>query len=147
MDELIPFIAAPTSLIFLGLTFMGISSVFARLGGWARLVEPYSCPADAFDTIQIHWVSFAYLGRLNYQNILRIGADSTHLYLRIALLFRAGHPPLRIPWTDVTVVPRKRTWFIQMVSIGLGPDVTLRLPAQVWDGLAHRPSALVAASA
>ena len=41
--------------------------------------------------------------RVNYGNILTVGANARGLYLAVFLLFRMAHPPLFIPWTDISV--------------------------------------------
>ena len=36
----------------------------------------------------------------NYNNVLTIGANREGLYLSVLFIFRLGHPPLFIPWTE-----------------------------------------------
>ena len=42
-------------------------------------------------------------GLFPYRSCLNIGANRSGLYLSIFILFRLWHPPLFIPWSDVTV--------------------------------------------
>lgn len=37
------------------------------------------------------------------------------LYLAVWFLFRVGHPPLVIPWRDITMMQRKRFFMQQVV--------------------------------
>jgi hypothetical protein len=38
-----------------------------------------------------------------YRSCMTLGANARGLYLAVLPLFRIGHPPLFIPWTDVSV--------------------------------------------
>lgn len=40
----------------------------------------------------------------NYNNCVNFGADQTGLYMAVFPLFRFGHPPLFIPWSEIQVV-------------------------------------------
>ena len=42
---------------------------------------------------------------------LTVGADAKDLYLAVLFLFRIGHPPFFIPWTDISVTLTKRLVF------------------------------------
>jgi hypothetical protein len=44
---------------------------------------------------------------MRYNNALTIGADPRGLYLAMLPLFRMGHPPLFIPWSDISTEPRR----------------------------------------
>jgi hypothetical protein len=46
----------------------------------------------------------------NYNNCVTIGANFQGIHLSVLFLFRVGHPPIFIPWEDVTVKPRPRRW-------------------------------------
>jgi hypothetical protein len=39
----------------------------------------------------------------NYRSCVTLGANARGLYLAVRPLFRIGHPPLFIPWSDVQV--------------------------------------------
>jgi len=56
-----------------------------------------------------------------YQNILRLTADDDALYLSVVFLFRTGHPPLRIPWSEITIAPA-RLWLSTKVMVTLGTE-------------------------
>ena len=38
----------------------------------------------------------------HYNNVLTVGADSEGLFLVPFFLFRVGHPPLFVPWAEIT---------------------------------------------
>lgn len=81
-----------------------LSFFIAALGGWLLLggryhrTEPYSGPTQSFVSGQMRWL-------VNYGSCLRVGADPQGLFLAVAFPFRVGHPPLFIPWSDMTVAP------------------------------------------
>ena len=53
-------------------------------------------------------------GLAHYRNCLVIGANPAGLYLAVFLPFRVAHPPLFIPWNEVTQ-SKTRIFFINMV--------------------------------
>jgi hypothetical protein len=53
-----------------------------------------------FQSVQMRW-------RVNYSGVLIIGASPRGLYLSVLLPFRFAHPPLFIPWTEISVSERK----------------------------------------
>ena len=71
-----------------------------------------------------------------YGNCLTVGSSPHGLYLAMMLLFRFGHPPLLIPWDEITV-SRQTFVFFRFVRFGLGRelDIPLCLRAQLADKL------------
>lgn len=57
----------------------------------------------------------------NYNNCLTIGASPAGLYMAMPWLFRIGHPPIFIPWNDVTV-SRAKVLFWNIVRFQLGRE-------------------------
>jgi hypothetical protein len=60
-------------------------------------------------------------GLAHYRNCLVIGASPTGLYLAVFLPFRLAHPPLFIPWNEVTL-SRGRVFFMNMVRFQLARE-------------------------
>jgi hypothetical protein len=89
---------------FVGL-WVGMSFITAR-GNWAALAGAYRYSGA--------WPLGRWrhqdgdVGSEQYDNGLTIGADANGLYLAIVFLFRAGHPPLFIPWTEISVRRQER---------------------------------------
>ncbi|MEM6326885.1 MAG: hypothetical protein AAF791_07180 [Bacteroidota bacterium] len=82
------------------------SSVVWLIGtNWRRLARDY--PADRWpeDGHTVSWQS-ASLGLANYSGVLTFVAAEDGLYIRPMWMYRAGHPPVRIPWTEVETVER-----------------------------------------
>ena len=69
-------------------------------GGWSRLAGDYRTDADIDGSVW-RFQSGALRYGLRYNGCLTIGASPSGLHLRILFLFRMGHPPLFIPWSDI----------------------------------------------
>lgn len=63
-----------------------------------------------------------------YGNCLHLGVTDRGLLLSVLFLFRAGHPPLLIPWDDISV-EQYRSWFMKGVRLNFRkvPNVPLYL--------------------
>jgi hypothetical protein len=70
-----------------------------------------------------------------YRNCLTVGANSEGLYLSTLAFFPLFHPPLFIPWTEVSVVSKK-LFFVAGVRFDLGRDTAA--PLWVREQLAER---------
>jgi hypothetical protein len=44
---------------------------------------------------------------MGYKGSANVGADSKGLYLSLFFLFRFGHPPLFVPWRDITITEKQ----------------------------------------
>jgi hypothetical protein len=73
------------------------------------------------------------VGLANYNSVLHVGVQPEGLHLSVMALFRVGHPPLLIPWDEITDV-RRRTmlWYtLYALRIGTPHAVTVRVPENV----------------
>ena len=86
------------------LLWMGIFWLLGRISGWARLAETYRAQLP---TSGQHWsLQTAYMRFWShYGSCLTFAADPHGLGISIFLLFRVGHPPLFIPWNEISVRP------------------------------------------
>ena len=80
----------------------------AHVFGWSSLARHYRA-ADRFTGKLRHFRS-GKIGWSNYSGCLTVGANSEGLYLAVIFLFRVGHPPLFIPWTDIVAAHGKVLW-------------------------------------
>src|SRR4030095_9521810 len=98
VDVEIPFLFFP---IFFVATWVSVLGVLARVGGWSRLSATYPCD----DPRVTSWkgLRWAKIGPVSYKQCLSIAVAPEGLYLKTGLpfLFRAFHPPLRIPWSAI----------------------------------------------
>jgi hypothetical protein len=117
----------------LGMVMLALVIV-SHLSGWASLAERYRCLEPFagsrwnFQRGQFRWLA-------TYKNCLTIGADPLGLFLWIFPLFRIAHPPLFIPWREISVT-RKRVSWIKQVQLLLGNET--RIPLTIREHLAQK---------
>lgn len=128
---LVPVAAAA---FFVGVWVVAVVLV-SLLSGWWGLAEqyrtetPFPAHMRRFQRGQMRW-------RTNYGNILTVASDSRGLYLSVMFLFRLGHPPLFIPWADISFEDPNLWLFFSMQRLRLGPDrIPLRLRESLVDFL------------
>jgi hypothetical protein len=83
------------------------------------------------------WLQSARFKRwTNYNNSLTVGANPQGLYLSQLIIFRFGHPPLFIPWGDITVLQREgRLGSGYELRFSRCPEIPVTIPARLWDKL------------
>ena len=122
-------------LLFLAL-WLVVSFLIAVFGGWRQLSRSYRASSDfmgerwRFRSISMRWAT-------GYNNVITIGADPTGLYLSVFFLFRFGHPPLFLPWTELSAL-RSRHFFVRVVTLSASrhPEVPIRVPARLFTKIA-----------
>ena len=88
--------------LFIVVLWIPILLLTSRIGGWSRLAEYYQFHSEFVGQKWRPWLRYVYLGSAKYGNTLTIGANYHGLYLEMSPLFQVGHPPLLIPWNDIT---------------------------------------------
>ncbi|HEY7676970.1 MAG TPA: hypothetical protein VIG69_07845 [Candidatus Methylomirabilis sp.] len=96
----------PFILVIAGI-WIALSIALSRAGGWAALAAVYRA-SEAFEGERWRFQSAGMRWGTNYGSCLTVGADAKGLHLAVPLLFRIGHPPLFIPWTDISVTVMRR---------------------------------------
>lgn len=122
-------------LAFAGL-WIGISITLAWIGGWTslaqvyRLTESFEGDRRWFQSAQMRW-------RVNYGSCLIVGANAKGLYLAILFPFRIGHPPLFIPWGDISI-RRKEGFLFNTLEFRFrrAPEIPLRVSERLGRRLA-----------
>lgn len=110
-----PVWATTAVLVGVVLWWVVLVSAVGALFGWGRLARRYRAATPFRGTVRRF--RSAHIGLSNYGGVLSIGTNADGLHLAVFPLFRPGHPPLFIPWADVSATP-VRTW--------LGPVLDLR---------------------
>jgi hypothetical protein len=92
-----------------------------RLAGRYRLTGHFHGTRHRFRTCRFRW------GK--YGHSVTVGTSADGLYFALTLPILAGHPPLFIPWADVSVTP-VRVWFFRYVEFRFAqaPSVPIRVP-------------------
>lgn len=113
---------------FFAILWCSVSFFLATLGGWRLLAEAYRLQ-DRFDGSRWRFASARMRWGVNYNGCLTFGANEHGLYLAALFLFRLGHPPLFIPWSDLRARETQGVMFKYIEFTFPGADgVTLRVP-------------------
>jgi hypothetical protein len=72
---------------------------------------------------QMRWLA-------NYNNVLTLGANQEGLYLASMFLFRFMHPPLLVPWSEISV-RSKKGWVFEYVIFTMGHELAIPLRIRV----------------
>jgi len=108
--------------------------LIGQLSGWSLLAQKFrltsSFPGECWS-----WQSARMRWGANYGSCLTAGADATGLYLRVMIFFRAGHPPLLLPWHEISVRKRGKTVFFRYVELSLGREeqIAFRISGRLAD--------------
>ena len=92
--------------IFFLLFWLLFNFIVSRLTGWAQMAAHYrnagGLPEKVwrFQTIGTRW-------GMGYKGSANVGADSRGLHLSLFFIFRLGHPPLFVPWRDITITEKQ----------------------------------------
>ncbi len=95
--------------------FAFVSIVLAHVGGWRDLAALYASN-EAFDGRRWILQSARMRWGAGYNNALTVGVNANGLRLAVMFPFRLAHPPLFIPWSEITAENRKE-WFRQGVEL------------------------------
>lgn len=113
--------------VFMAFWFLLVFSM-GRLGKWGQLAEKYE--TTTLFSGQRYMMQSAIIGRMRYRNALTFGANEKGVYLAIFVLFRMGHPPLFIPWSDIQTTETTVTVFKMKViefTFARVPTVSLKV--------------------
>lgn len=120
------------SIIFF--TYITVSLILKYVGGWASLSDRFRFHGKFTgsrwwgQSAQMRWIS-------GYRRCLIVGANEDGLYIATFPFFPFGHPPLLIPWSEVSHSKRK-ILFSPMVRFELGRETAV--PFWVRETLAER---------
>jgi hypothetical protein len=118
----------------ISLVYVTVSIVISYVGGWASLAKRFrfrgEFPGSRWrgQSGQMRWIA-------GYRNCLTVGANKNGLYLATFPFFPLGHPPLLIPWSEVSH-SKRRMLFVPMVRFELGREIAV--PFWVRETLAER---------
>lgn len=114
--------------------WFGVSAILSFVGGWATLAKGFRY-TGSFQGVRLSFQS-GRMGVTSYGRCLTLGVSAEGLYLAVMFPFRVCHPPLLIPWNELSVAPPRRLLF-KFVRLGLGRecDIPLRLRPKVVDKL------------
>jgi hypothetical protein len=102
-----------------------VSTIISYIGDWTtlakrfRLQQPFAGTRWTGQSGQMRWIA-------GYGNCLTVGGCPEGLYLATMPLFMFRHPPLLIPWAEITVMQRRILVF-RFVRFGLGRELDIPL--------------------
>jgi len=109
----------------------------SHISGWALLAQRYRCEGGfAGDRLRFRSAAMRYSS--HYGNCLTMGANPQGLFLSMSVSFLVGHPPLFIPWSEITVRRGRFLWSIY-VELRLGREPAI--PLRISEGLASKLAA------
>ena len=120
--------------IYIATVWIGVTYLTAAIGGWKLLTRRFRMQGEFFGQ-KWRFESAQMRYRTNYGSCLTIGANGTGLFAKPLLVFRLWHPPLFVPWTEITVVPKKVLLW-NMVEYRLGREE--QIPFRVRPRLAQK---------
>lgn len=101
---MIPLTITGGFLLFVVLFFFVIPFVIARVGGWAALAAEYRLNGQ-FEGTRWWFQELTLRGWCGYNGGVSVGANADGLYLNT--IFWVSHPPLFIPWVELSVARRE----------------------------------------
>ncbi|HZB87686.1 MAG TPA: hypothetical protein VE291_03420 [Terracidiphilus sp.] len=104
------------------LVWIGSCMMVSLISGWHLLAMRFASDAKPYGDVRTAGPLFYTVYTrywTHYGSVIRMQAAQDALYLSVFALFRAGHPPLRIPWQDIRIVPINRG-LRRLIALSLG---------------------------
>jgi hypothetical protein len=121
-ELILTILAAYAVFWYLLISLLGVAS------GWAKLGRRY--PAmGRFEGTRYRFRAASLRYGMHYNGCVTVGANADGIYLSVIFLFRAGHPPVFVPWADVSVTPVEG-WLLRYLEFRFknAPNVWVRFP-------------------
>jgi hypothetical protein len=116
--------------IFFVVFWCFICFLISLLSGWFSLSKRFRKQSEPYGETRTAGPLF-YSVRMrfgNYGNSIRLTAAEDALYASVLFLFRVGHPPLRIPWSEIQFRRRKFLWMRSVVlTLGDRERIAMRI--------------------
>ena len=105
--------------------WVSVSYLLGQLSGWVSLSRKFR-DTGSFYSYQWPFQSVR-LGLVNYNNAANFGADHTGLYMAVFPVFRLGHAPLFIPWSEIQVLSGTQGLIFKKRKLLLGREEPIPL--------------------
>lgn len=102
--------------------------LIAKLGGWSRLAKRYRTEEAPEGTL--HGSVSARIGLASYNGMLSCVTNEFGLFLKPMVLFRCGHPPLFIPWSEFHDARKSQFLWQTLVRATIGNPRVARIAIQ-----------------
>jgi hypothetical protein len=127
-----------TVLLIAILAWVVVGFVSSRMTGWASLAQRYRYNERFFGE-RLRFRSATMRFGSQYTNCLTMGVNPQGFFLSLSIPFLLGHPPLFIPWNEITI-RRTRLLWAKCAELHLGRE--LAIPLRISERLAASMAAL-----
>lgn len=121
-------------IVFFPILWVAISFVLSRISGWHELGEKYS-RINFVSGEKWRFRSARLRHSVSYNNCVIFVANREGLGISIFFLFRFGHPPLFIPWTDISI-QKETKFFRKALCFMVGREFPI--PIMVYKNLGNK---------
>lgn len=83
----------------------GVATLISYVSGWQRLAARYATQSDpAQETGRFRTLTMRNKAiPSNYSNVVTYGVSDSALFISMMILFRIGHKPLEIPFSEISI--------------------------------------------
>jgi hypothetical protein len=113
-------------LLFIPL-WCAVSVFLAFMGGWRKLAMTYRA-SNPFFGKKFYFQSASMRRMTKYNRVLIIGANREGMFLSVLFIFRLGHPPLFIPWAEISFKDKEEKFFDRCeIALARCPDIPITI--------------------
>lgn len=94
--------------------WVGICLLLSASGGWARLARQY--PLNSLSSFDKWHFQGCRVGWVGYNGCVTFGTNFNGIYVGLWWIFRPGHPPMEIPFSDISG-QLKHGWLFSFVDL------------------------------
>jgi len=113
---------------------LGMAFLFATISGWRTLAGAYRLTEKSM--VRDGGARAQVIGLVNYNRCLTFGSATDGLHIKPSWFFRLAHPPLFIPWSDVTAAQDKG-WIFRYLDFRFAqaPEIRVRVSERLGTSL------------
>ena len=121
--------------IFFTALWVGITLLMSFIGGWGKVGKVYPATGIPAQGSALKNVTGMF-GMARYKYVLTVITTPDGIYIENRKVFRAGHPPLFIPFSAIFNARKQTLFFWEFVAFEIGdpPLAGVRLPSKVFEG-------------
>ena len=121
-------------IVLFPIVWVAVCILLSRMSGWHKLAEKY-IRIDFVSGEKWRFRSARLRHSVGYNGCINFYANREGLGISVFFPFRVGHPPLFIPWTDISI--SKETKFLRkMISFKVGREFPI--PIMVYEKLGYQ---------
>ncbi len=96
-----------------------VMTILSFVGGWRAMAGRFPAPPNFTEGKLFTWQS-GRIGMVNYNNVLRVRVSAQGLHLACGFPFHFMHPPLLIPWAQITNLEQQKVLAWQVIRLTIG---------------------------